>query len=173
MSKTDPDKDIDAVFRRYGEACFRAQAFEQTLENTVWSMIKSEGLANREKRDELEGQSLGLIYRRVEKTFVEQDPVWANNIKAFIRYRNYLAHTFFVDAAEIHNSQEIRINALHYLDEFEKACATASFHLYLLTDALGIMHAGRFSGKIETRLAESQRVSADTLVTFKRFKPNA
>ncbi len=168
-----PATSVEEVFRRFGEVSFRAQAFEQTLENTVWSMIKAEGGANRDARDELEGQSLGMIYRRVEKTFTEQDPVWAGSVKAFIRYRNYLAHTFFIDAAQIHTSKEIRINALLYLDEFEKACATASFHLYLLTDALGIMHAGRFSGSIETRLANSKGVTQDTTVTFKRFKPNA
>ncbi|WP_018996300.1 hypothetical protein [Hirschia maritima] len=173
-----PEKSIseanaDEVLRRFGEVSFRAQVFEQTLENTVWGMLKAKGESSRERRDELEGQSLGMIYRRVEKIFRDQDPVWADNIKAFIRCRNYLAHTFFVDASEIHNSEEIRLYALHYLDEFEKACATASFHLYLLTDALGIMHAGRFTGSIETRLANSQGVTRDTIVKFKRFKPNA
>lgn len=173
MTDSEIELSVDEVFRRYGEACFRAQAFEQTFENTIWSMLKSGGDASRETRDELEGQSLGAIFRRVEKTFAEQDMVWTETVRAFIRYRNYLAHTFFVDAAEMHGSKEIRINALLYLDEFEKACATASFHLYLLTDALGIMHAGRFSGSIETRLAKSHGVTKDTLVTFKRFKPNA
>ena len=173
LDMSNSDVNVDEVFRRFGEVSFRAQAFEQILENTAWGMLKAEGGANREKRDELEGLSLGMIYRRVEKTFRDQDPVWADNIKAFIRFRNYLAHTFFIDAAAIHNSQEMCLYALHYMDEFEKACATASFHLYLLTDALGIMHAGRFSGSIETRLANSQGVTQDTIVNFKRFKPNA
>ncbi|MFC7290685.1 hypothetical protein [Hirschia litorea] len=173
MSDAIIEIEVDDVFRKFGEASFRAQAFEQTLENTVWAMVKSEGLASRAARDELEGQTLGAIYRRVERIFVEQDPVWANNVKAFIQYRNYLTHTFFIDTAEIHSNEEIRRNALLYLDEFEKACATASFHLYLLTDALGVLHAGRFSGSIEARLAESKGVTADTIIIFKRFKPNA
>jgi hypothetical protein len=164
---------VDVVFRRYGEVMFAAQALEQHVENLCWGMLKQRGEANRDARDELEGLSLGAIFKRVEHEIFEVDPLWSDNLKAFIRWRNYIAHLFFIDARGFQNDEEIGTQALQYLKKFERASATASFHLHLLSEGLGLSQSGRFSSSIEESLARSQGITQDTQIRFKRFKPNA
>ncbi len=161
------------VFSRYGEACFRAQHVEQAIENTVWACLKRSGSDGRVQRDKLEGESLGAVFRRVETVFKEIDPVWAGNIRVFVRFRNYISHAFFVDFAAFETNEKLASQALIVLSEFEKACAVASYHLRLISDELGLVSAARFTRDAEDQLARANGVTSDAVLKFKRPKFNA
>ena len=163
----------DEVFKRYGAAMFRAQCLEQEVENLIWAELKATGAGSRLDRQEVEKQTLGGLWRRVEGKFSEIDPVWASSLKTFIRYRNYMAHHLFVDAAEAMADAELFQSVLDYVDGFEKACGVASYHLHLLAEAAELTIAKRFSGRLEEAMAQKSGITPDTEIRFRRFKPNA
>ncbi|MBB37210.1 MAG: hypothetical protein CME88_17195 [Hirschia sp.] len=163
----------DDVFLEYGKAMFEAQSVEQSIENFAWAMLKARGEGSRSKRDWLEGQTVGAIWRLVEPECREHDEVWTGNIKVFVRLRNYVAHHFFLDAAEMVNNPELAGQALTYLRDFETACAISNYHLRLLIDAIGLNLAARFPISVEHSLAKQRGIDADTVLTFRSFKANA
>ena len=135
--------------------------------------MKASGAGSRSDRREVEKETLGGLWRRVESGFSEIDPLWASTLKNFIRYRNYLAHHLFVDAAEAMADKAGSERVLAYLDEFELVCSTAGYHLHLLAEAADLNIAKRYSSRMEEVLAEKSGITPDTEIRFRRFKPNA
>ena len=64
-------------------------------------MLRQDGLDTRAMRQSLEGESLGALFRRIETRARDADEVWAGNVRVLIRWRNYMAHRFFIDASDL------------------------------------------------------------------------
>lgn len=164
---------MDDVFLRFGRVMCGAQRIEQDVENFAWALLKQRGEANRRERDWLEGRTLGEIWRRIDGDCRAADDIWAGNIKVFVRRRNYMSHHFFLDAAPIEAADEMIASALTYLDEFDYACAIASYHLRLLIDAMSVDVAARFPLSVEEKLARQRGIDADTTISFRSYTPHA
>ncbi|MEM6627997.1 MAG: hypothetical protein AAF719_14975 [Pseudomonadota bacterium] len=164
----------DEVFAKYGEAMFRAQVLELSMGNFVIAVLDAEGQALDAKgRQILEADTLGARLKRIEPYIIDEHPLWAGNLRHYIRYRNYLAHRFFLDAGGLQEDEGVRDASFQYLREFERATALASYHMHLLSRALRLPLAPRFGDKIEASMAAAAGVDADTLLKFRRFHPDA
>ena len=159
----------DQVFIKYGQAMFRAQALEQDIENFVWAIQKKSGPASRSIRNQMEKESLGTLWKRVSNECREIDPVWSGNIQVFTRLRNYLTHRFFIAASGLMDDEYTARRAVSYLENFERCCAIANFHLFLLAQASDVTLAGRFSAKLEQDIARSRKIDESTAIGFEEF----
>ncbi len=163
----------DELFRFYGQSMLRAQCLEQDVETFVEAVLKADTNRFSKTATKLSDESLGTMWSRVEEASDRADPVWSETIRVFIRWRNHLVHDFLILATSdlaVGGSPDA---ALTFLRDFEKACDVTAHHLALLREAMAL-HAGkRFIVNVEQSLAKSNDINHSTVITFRRFSPNA
>ena len=163
----------DQLHLTYGQSMFHAQCVEQDVESFVVFLSGKQSGDRRDDKPKLARESLGVLWRRVEPECARTDPVWAGNLNSFIRWRNYMAHGFLLDAAPAMSDEAVLSRALAFLEDFQGACRISAYHLALLRQNMGATMSGMLSGSLQSALGASEKLDESTLISFERFQPHA